>query len=87
MNAVKLAGRLTYAVAGQVDWRVRPRSMRLESLAAGRQRSKPLRSATMAVCLSWREDTAHERNSDCFDLQRLPAGAKPAWPKADALRM
>jgi hypothetical protein len=27
MNAVNLAGRLTYAVAGQVDWLVRPFSL------------------------------------------------------------
>ncbi len=37
LSATDLAGRLTYAVAGRFEQRVRPRSKRLERLAVGRR--------------------------------------------------
>jgi hypothetical protein len=87
MSETYLGGRLTYAVAGQVDRRVRPRILRRDHLGAARSAEKRLRSARTAACSGWREDTAHERHSDCLDLPELPTGAKPSWQKAKALRI
>jgi hypothetical protein len=87
MSAAYLAGRLTYAVAGQVDWRVRPRILRRDFLGAARSGEKRIRSARTAAFSGWQEDTVHERHSDCLDSPELPTGAKPSWPKAEAFRM
>ncbi len=87
MNAVNLAGRLTYAVAGQVDRRVRPRILRRDYLGAARSGEERLRSAKTAACSGWREATAHERHSDCLDLPEVLPGAKPLRPKAEVFRM
>ena len=87
MSTAYLGGRLTYAVAGQVDRRVRPRILRRDYMGAARSGAERLRSARTAACSGWREDTAHERHSDCLDLAELPPGAKLCGPKAEALRM
>jgi hypothetical protein len=87
MSTAYLGGRLTYAVAGQVDQRVRPRILRLDYLGTARSGTRRLRSVRTVACSGWREDTAHERHSDCLDLPELPTGAKPSWQKADALRI
>ncbi len=84
---MNLAGRLTYAVAGQVDRRVRPRILRRDYLGAAQSGTERLRSAWAAASSGWQEDTAHERHSDCLDLPELPTGAKPSWQKAEALRI
>jgi len=56
-------------------------------MGAARSGIERRRSARTAACSGWRDDTAHERHSDCLDLPEMTPGAKPSWQKAEALRI